>query len=500
MSAKWKNASLYLTIAALVIFLASLPFNCIASYTSKHSMYGFSILLLGWLGPLVGTFAWYANLFFCYSTIRLLKGKTVVISPIIAVLLSLDTFRYTEILLNEGGATVPVYGYGWGAILWFLSLGVIWLAAGIRSAQEGSNGKATCFIAALFTVALVSATSYFYFYDRNNATPAEATRLKGIAFKRAAVCKEPTAMPTVTSVSVIGPLEIVGDPSKFGVDIFWDSPFFFLRHGQSIVRVGGLDYFWVDSRDSRELIAKMASSKPEAQLKIDSTFDKVNIELKLASEAKPVFSYHWEKQKNTRFTCPEIERNLQPSQLVLNALSLPEAEKHKIERWQHKNVQWSTLVPEFVENVPKNMLVGCKNIKLLPDFLKTHPEAQGLGVAVSEGDTIRFYPEIRSRYSQTFCDEQFVYMVHVPQGPRKEGAYITKILLANGAVDETIYVPFITEQVFMNAEALLEADNSLWLVIKGRHPTQLDKFAGIRIQLTPKPRITHSCVSKVISF
>jgi hypothetical protein len=62
-------------------------------YAEQRRMTGAEILALGWLSPLIGNFAWFANALFLWSLLRLGFGKPAVGLALLSTLLSLDAFR-----------------------------------------------------------------------------------------------------------------------------------------------------------------------------------------------------------------------------------------------------------------------------------------------------------------------------------------------------------------------------------------------------------------------
>lgn len=115
---------------SMVLFISCLFFP--AFYSTKGTQEpvvwdSFMLFLFGWLGPLIGLFYWYANIFYL---IALIKVKDLNISSplgFIAFSLALLFIFQEEILIDEGGRTAPITGYGWGYILWVASFGIFWI-------------------------------------------------------------------------------------------------------------------------------------------------------------------------------------------------------------------------------------------------------------------------------------------------------------------------------------------------------------------------------------
>ncbi len=84
------------------------------------------MLPLAWLGA---GWAVYANPLFVYVVLKSLRGKPAPVAVLLMLLLALTTLSFDKMLVNEGGTTSQVVSWGWGAILWGLSLGTIAIAS-----------------------------------------------------------------------------------------------------------------------------------------------------------------------------------------------------------------------------------------------------------------------------------------------------------------------------------------------------------------------------------
>ena len=448
---------------------------------------GYHILAMGWLSPIDLNFAWYANVFFIFAFLMLQFRKKATVSSILAGILALDTIRLSGIMVTSIGADrSAIYGYGYGAVLWFLAISIMIAAAGLRNQEERSksSNKKTKYdgllIIGITSFSMILGTSvYFSINDRLKANSNEKERLEGIAFKRYPVCQESDIKSKNALISSISHLEIVSELKGIGRHMFWDSPLFFLSHGQPIVRVKNIDYYWSQNKGVNKVVAKITSGAPEVQLKVKSSSTDIKMEFKLPK--KPSFSYSWKIEEGTHRTCPEMKNFRYPQQLALDTLQLSKVSLHEIDT---KNPNQPTRVsPEFMHSVPENMYTGCQSAELLPDLIKSNPESGELGKPLLFRETINFYPEIRSVYSNVFCNQEAAYVTHIPQGPIDEGMYVMKISLDDTRIDWNIFVPFTTQQVFMRVGSLLEVGNSLWVTIHGRSSSPLDDIAGLRIPL-----------------
>ena len=108
-------------------------------------VFGFRILLEGWLGVLFGIIAWYANLPFAFALALFLCGKCRAArwfsSVALAVALTSLFVRNYHFATPHGGGEREIYAYGFGFYAWIgsillLTIGSFWLT---RSAVSGRN-------------------------------------------------------------------------------------------------------------------------------------------------------------------------------------------------------------------------------------------------------------------------------------------------------------------------------------------------------------------------
>ncbi|HZG46668.1 MAG TPA: hypothetical protein VEZ41_10475 [Allosphingosinicella sp.] len=85
--------------------------------------YGWTVLLLGWLGIFLGQFAWIANFLFAAALLLLVRGRPPLVwGMMIGVLTSLlaaHALSWTTIY-QTGGGTAPILAYWSGFYLWVL--------------------------------------------------------------------------------------------------------------------------------------------------------------------------------------------------------------------------------------------------------------------------------------------------------------------------------------------------------------------------------------------
>lgn len=84
------------------------------------------MLPIAWVGAGWGA---YANPFFVYVVFKSHRGKPAPVAVLLMLLLALTTLSFDKMLVNEAGSTSQVVSWGWGAILWGLSLATIAIAS-----------------------------------------------------------------------------------------------------------------------------------------------------------------------------------------------------------------------------------------------------------------------------------------------------------------------------------------------------------------------------------
>ena len=325
-----------LTVLAIVLWGSSLAFVALALYAGERKVYGAEVLATGWLALLGLHVAWFANPLFLLSAVRLLLGKSAVTLSILAAVASLDTVRFKTYLLDEGGATTQVYGYGWGAVLWFLSLAVTLAAAGTRQVElnraAGSDSKAGEWLRPLgFTTLLVVVllAGYLAISDRLKANPREQQRLANLAFKRESVCKVEDMTLGNSIPKLQGPLELQIDSAYSSLAYPLDSPTELLKWGVPAVRVGQRDYFFEQTTAGAVLASLPASGIAPATLRIHLSSNPLAIVATLTDNVakRLVFERTWRSEGSGSHFCPDYsmsgKTDVEPGKLVVAALGLP---------------------------------------------------------------------------------------------------------------------------------------------------------------------------------
>lgn len=117
-----KHLLIFLSLAMWLVSLV-LP----AFLTERETWFGVNILLigipLGWLGAGLAGFAVYANIFYIYAWFKLLLGKNKPrVSIIMMLLLASLTVFLNEIMYDARPAYIELASWGWGAIIWGMSV------------------------------------------------------------------------------------------------------------------------------------------------------------------------------------------------------------------------------------------------------------------------------------------------------------------------------------------------------------------------------------------
>ena len=330
-----------LTRISLGLWLASLPFTGLVLYAHQRELKGIEILAMGWLGLLTLNFAWLANPFFLLTVWRISARKKSLGIATICLLLAIDTVRFSSMLLDEGGGTSSVYGYGWGAILWFTAICLALASAGTlemeRAAEstalsEPSNTSpdsiAVRFVGFALGILVLTLTGIFFYRDHSHANQAERLRLTGLAFKRGEVCAAPEPK-TQSQVDIAnGVVEVAIANGALGVYPF-NGPNQLLEWGVPKVRFDNRDYYVGQLDGKKSTVSDAATGTSVAQLFVSNGYldGRSHITAKLVAGGgnQVVFNQAWvaETKANDRF-CPEFSSfpsaDMQPRKLLMEAL------------------------------------------------------------------------------------------------------------------------------------------------------------------------------------
>jgi hypothetical protein len=334
-----------LSVAALALWFCSLALPCLV-FRSGETWTGGQILLMGWLGVLQANIAWFANFFFWYGIICLLSGKVPIVTAILAVLLSLDTFLLPGLprWMGEGGPRHhPVIGYGWGTVLWFLSIFLMLVAVGVKQReinclkqQEYKRDWILPLVLGLVLLMITAGTASYFTSRGRMITVKNVTyfAISDAEAKRGKVCSvpEPVAINPIRNLS--GPVEIVekDNTSYYNPFVYIDE---LLGWGIPAVRVGNVDYVYESTarNEIRLISAVPAVGKPAAVLFVDfvDTSDSFTAHVRLVESPAnhAVFDQTWKRENSLypRF-CPDYsfqpKLNEQPRKFIMQALGLDE--------------------------------------------------------------------------------------------------------------------------------------------------------------------------------
>ncbi len=179
-----------LSMAALTLWLLSLFLPGIILSPAGSNLTGVEILLEGWLSPIAANFAWFANPLFLIAVFKIMSGKPAPALALTAAVLGFDSFRFSE--LPSSVSMHPVYGLGWGAVVWLAALLLMMSAAGARQYEIRSSiwWKDRGFewlkpLGMVSLVVLLAVTAYFAAYGRWNPQALGQPQIPlGLAFKR----------------------------------------------------------------------------------------------------------------------------------------------------------------------------------------------------------------------------------------------------------------------------------------------------------------------------
>jgi hypothetical protein len=441
-----------LSFVALALWAMSLALIGLVLYAEQEQLRGIEILATGWLSPLAGNFAWYANPLFLWSICCLLRGRPALGPTVLAVLLSLDTLRFSRYPLDEGGGATLVYGYGWGAVLWLAALGVLASATGTHQIEtrlaagsvKGSGewlrptGFGWCFL-------VFVAAAYLATHDRNHANTAELERLSGLAFKRYPVCGVEDPVVAQPLKNFAGTLEVtLPEASRLSGSSPFDRPTALLTWGVPVVRVAGRDYSFAPGGASKVLTSVPATSPPAATLAV--TLSEVDgsrmIGATLIDESakRTVFDQSWRMMMGGRY-CPDYstypDENEQPRKLLTVALGVqgpppgPDAPNVR-QHYPTDNTVTGVMVGPIdplrsaersVRQLAHSLVAPLTPGTMLQPWNRKCPAAVGWDASGSEGSPVRpdtgwpfmvgerafYHPRQRNDYS-VFCAGEHAYL------------------------------------------------------------------------------------------
>lgn len=181
-----------LTYVACACWLVSLTLPGLTVDTRAEPWYGGAILIFGILFGWVSLgWAAYANIFFVIAARKLITGDQPRKS-IVAMLAFAATLPFFQgVVRDEGsGHVLPVVSWGWGAVIWLISLQLLAMASGVRVGKLSISGMKVIF--ALLAVGVI-AISGLHLYQRVEANSQERSLFlsSGLAFTNNRPCGIP---------------------------------------------------------------------------------------------------------------------------------------------------------------------------------------------------------------------------------------------------------------------------------------------------------------------
>lgn len=391
-----------------------------------ETSYGYTVLLTGFLGALAGMFAWYANPLFFWLLLRRRTGKTPWFSSLLAIAFALQTFTLSTI--ETGAGSIRVYGLGWGAVLWVTSIALMVLGTGLDQRQQFEAGQVSdagdanflVFLGGLLVVAVPACAVSLAIADRASGNASEAVLLRGVAYKRGAVCKVEEPVPT----GVVRNARIVQVVSNSELS----DPRVLLKHGAPVVRIGDHDYTL--RLADRQLVRTKAAGAPDVVIEWDIPgYYEAVVAVKRTTNGESVFRGEW--RKSGEHFCPSIANtpahpDSAPFSLVLQTLGLspasapetsPEVGEPRTRELKEVKVEHSEFHPRY-NAIPGEVKgpVSCddkaKWLRASSYPIWTNPKP---GLWFSIGDAEYMVPDGTVAY----CDGDYIFLI----GPKQKSTH-----------------------------------------------------------------------------
>lgn len=254
------GASRTLAKTAIGLWLVSLALPGFSVENGGEPLYGIFILFSGiTLGWGVNGWAAYANIFFVITAFKLLRkpdsipiGFTIAMAALAATIPMFNGPIQSEATM----ATVPVVSWGWGAILWLLSIGVLATATACRAKLlPESTVKTVPFLLGFMLIAVGG----YRFHQWGDASDQDREMYlpKSMAFSVADFCRVPLVWPT-------GPVVQSGEVIALDIDgpLRWDvTPYMPIKLPE-LVRYERFGYDW-DKYPLADIPSMTVRSTPE---------------------------------------------------------------------------------------------------------------------------------------------------------------------------------------------------------------------------------------------
>lgn len=316
-----------LAVVALLVWCASLALPALK--LSRHTYTGMEILLTGWMGLIVLMVPWLANPLFLYCVVSQLSGRPARRALLLALALALGTFLIDTIVMDEGGGKDIVYGYGLGAILWFLGFFLLATAAGWQTTRlsRGSDPWPLR-IGLVSLLAFASVSIAFSVHDHAVANATERVKLAGLVFKHGPVCAVPDPVPAYVIDLRGQPLQLVNaspnaDEKRDATQL--------LGWGVPSVRIGGSDYSLqygeTDALESKPAVGAVGAVLEKSEITgPDSQTSGKDVTLKLSSPDGRIVAFNQTYKERLGTYCPDLSvlprEHEQPRKLIQQALGI----------------------------------------------------------------------------------------------------------------------------------------------------------------------------------
>lgn len=170
----------------LVLFACSLAFTGFYVGEAREPNAAIQLLFVGWLGPVDGHFAWFANVFLLAALLKINRPRISLVFALIALAFALSFLGYKQIIVSEAPSYGAIKSYGWGYALWVASIGYFSVAQYMVVKQKtvrfniltSSAWLVTCF--AIFSAHyFLGEASQFAFEARRNDVFEEKCKIAG---------------------------------------------------------------------------------------------------------------------------------------------------------------------------------------------------------------------------------------------------------------------------------------------------------------------------------
>lgn len=394
-------------LAAWCISLA-LPGFIVATRTESYTS-GLEILVTGTLfGWMVNGWAVYANFFFLAAAIYLSSNKTPVKSVVFMLFLAATLPLFRGVIQDEGSGTIlPVVSWGWGAILWLLSLVLLAMAAAVHG---GVLHRLHVKLLGLAIGVTVIALGIVHIQQTRNANLQEKDMFlsKGMAFTNAEFCGVPFVWPTEALVPPGELIKLDVEPkylnSNKSTPFFWQPTF---------ARYEDAGFDWVSYPHINQIytgITVRTPAKPKKfVLQLQSTEEGAVIKLRNEQTNATVYEQRLRIRRGTfnypKF-CPEARGALGYSNAILRAVGQDPTDRYPKEILRNETAR----VPCNLGTTP---IDGTKGRETLLTW---------------DGRVVNLQPEsIRNRIG--FCSDSYIGLLYVFENSASSTAGLSPVVM-----------------------------------------------------------------------